>query len=156
MKKNQCVKCTRGIDDPKCLYTKGQCDAQQKAGKCKPLDLTGLYRSIMVNPGYVMGEFDTVFDADSFTEQYFITSVQYASKAPMEVTGEVGDGLVQFKVTGWHDPNGVWPATFWGVYKLKEGQSQIFKFMEMAISPKGEISSLEEGLQKDNAYWVGI
>jgi len=61
----------------------------------------------------------------------------------MEITGTTQDDLTQFKVTGWHDPKGVWPSTFYGAYKLKEGQSQIFKFLEMALSPTGEVTSLD-------------
>lgn len=43
----------------------------------------------------------------------------------------------------------------WGVYKLKDGSSQILTVLEFAAS-KSEIKTLDDGLKDGNAYYVGV
>jgi hypothetical protein len=43
----------------------------------------------------------------------------------------------------------------WGVYKLKDGSSQILTVLELAMS-KDQISTLDDGLKQGNAYYVGV
>jgi len=43
----------------------------------------------------------------------------------------------------------------WGVYKLKDGSSQILTVLELAMS-KDKITTLDDGLKTGNAYYVGV
>lgn len=60
-------------------------------------------------------------------------------------------------MTNWKSDPNIWPFDdLYGVYKLTFGQSNTFKFLEMAFG-KTAIKGLDEGLDGVNGrYWTGV
>ena len=112
---------------------------------------------IIVQKGYPIGEFDIMFDgAGKAAEQMYVISKTSLGHGNMEVTkqDDAGESIVHF--TAWTG-NTIMPDVkdFWGVYKFKDGEAQIFNVLEMAAS-KDQISALDDGLKQGNAYYVGV
>jgi len=59
---------------------------------------------------------------------------------------DVDDLLNTFKVNNWVGDDKIWPHDeMYGVYKMIDGEQQVFNFLELALSDK-PISKLEDGL----------
>jgi len=91
---------------------------------------------IMVQKGYPIGEFDIMFDGTGkAAEQMYVISKTSLGHGNLQVTkqDDAGESIVHF--TEWTG-NQIMPDVkdFWGVYKLKDGEAQIFEVLEMAAS----------------------
>ena len=133
------------------------CKVAQKAGRCKRQELSGLFRKIQVNRHYAKGEFDLMFQDNKMYAQYFDTKVETKELGDVKVTGTAPGGGVTFQVTNWKSDPKIWPFdTLYGVYKLTFGQSNTFKFLELAFG-KTAITALDDGLDGVNGrYWTGV
>ena len=153
-KNNKCVDCQRG-KDPACIQTADYCKVAQQRGLCKPQTIAGLYRMIMVQKGYKVGEFDMLFDAHgNLASQMYVTSATSLGKGKVAVTGTSDAGETLIHITEWTG-SPIQAKSGYGVYKLKPGQSQTLNLLELSMS-KTEIKELDDGLKEGNAYFVGV
>jgi len=106
---------------------------------------------------YTKGEFDLLFKSKKMYMQFFDTKIETKELGDIETTGVTDDGLVTFQVKNWKATPMIWPFdTLYGVYKETYGQSNIFKFLEVAFG-KDPLTKLDQGLDGTDArYWVGV
>lgn len=108
----------------------------------------------MVQKGFRIAEFDIMFDgAGKAAMQMYVTSKTGLGHGKMEVTGQTGDGDQIVHFTDWQGVSGV--SEGWGVFRVKNGASEIFHALEFASS-KDQIRELDDGLKAGNAYYVGV
>lgn len=132
------------------------CKIVAERGGCKKLEAKGLFRSINAVPGAKVGEYDLLLE-DGFVMRFWDTKDEFTMKGAFEVTGQGEDDVTEFKVTGWNDPRGVWPSTWYGAYKLKKGGNQLYTFIEMATNPSGQpVHSLDDAFKGNGSYYVGV
>lgn len=142
---NTCEKCDH-TKDKDCVYTMDYCKIEQQTGKCKQVQLKGLYRMLEVQPSYDVGEFDVLFKDGKMYMQEFVSKVEAKDLGTVKATGTAEGGGVTFEVTGWKSEPKIWPHdTLFGVYKITYGETQTFNFLEMAFSDKA-ITKLDDGL----------
>jgi len=109
---------------------------------------------IAVQKGYKIAEFDIMFDgAGGAAMQMYITSKTSLGHGKMTVTQQTDEGESLVHFTDWTGVSGVTEG--WGVFKLKNGGSQIFHALELATS-KDQIKELDDGLKSGNTYYVGV
>jgi hypothetical protein len=149
---NTCEKCEQGTDKD-CLYTEDYCKVEQKEGRCKNQNLTGLFRMIEVNPGYDVGEFDVMFKDGHMYMQEFVSKLEAKDLGSVKTTGTAEGGGVTFEVTGWKPEPKIWPKDkLFGAYKTSPGESNTFTFLELAFADHA-ITKLDDGLT--GRYFVG-
>jgi hypothetical protein len=149
---NTCEKCDH-TKDKDCIYTMDYCKVEQKTGKCKQVQLKGLYRMIEVNPGYEVGEFDVLFKEGKMYIQDYDTQVAAKEVGDVKATGAAEGGGVTFEVSNWKPEPKIWPHDkLFGVYKKSYGESNTFTFLELAFAEE-KITKLDQGLQ--GRYFIG-
>ena len=94
-------------------------------------------------------------DKGAFTTSVFDTKKQHASSGTFADAGPGTHGEALFTITGMKDAKGKALGTVYGAYKISDGESKTFSFLETAMSLK-QIKTLDDGLAADSYYTVGI
>ena len=94
-------------------------------------------------------------DKGAFVTAVFNTTKEPSSSGTFADAGPGTHGEDLFTIKGMKDGKGKDVGTIYGVYKISDGESKTFAFLETAMSKK-EIKTLDDGLAADSYYTVGI